>query len=128
MSEIRDGLYYSREHEWVKAEGSEAFIGITDHAQASLGDIVFVQGEPVGTKIKAGDVVGSVESVKAASDVFSPVSGTVAEVNQALLDTPERVNSEPYECWFVKLKLDDTSELNALMDAAAYKEFCGEEA
>lgn len=128
MSKIAQGILYSKEHEWVKAEGGSAYIGITDYAQQALGDIVFADGEPVGTKIKAGGTVGVVESVKAASDVFSPVSGTVEEINTALADAPESVNTDPYDSWIVKLKLDDAGQLDALMDARAYAAFCGEEA
>ncbi len=128
MSKIAQGILYSQEHEWVKAEGGSAYIGITDYAQQALGDIVFADGEPVGTKIKAGAAVGVVESVKAASDVFSPVSGTVEEINSALADAPEAVNTDPYGSWIVKIKLDDAAQLDALMDARAYAAFCGEEA
>lgn len=128
MSVIPEGLYYSKEHEWVRVEGKDAYVGVTDHAQASLGDIVFAQGEPAGTAVKAGETVGTLESVKAASDVYAPVTGTVTQVNEALADAPEKVNSAPYESWLVKLSLADESELGGLMDAAAYKDFCGEEA
>jgi glycine cleavage system H protein len=124
MSEIRKGFYYSREHEWARVEGGEAYLGITDFAQTSLGDIVFADGEPVGSALSAGDVAGVIESVKAASDLYAPVSGVVRAINERLAETPEALNEEPYECWIVKLALSDPSELGALMDAEVYAAFC----
>ena len=126
MSIIVEGLYYSKDHEWLRVDGDDAYLGITDHAQDALGDIVFSEGEPEGTVLSAGAAAGVVESVKAASDVFSPVSGTVAAVNPDLSDTPEAINAEPYKTWFVKISLSDKSELADLMDAKAYAQFCEE--
>lgn len=125
---VVEGLKYSREHEWVKVEGNRAIIGITDYAQDSLGDIVFIDLPEVGREIKAGDAVAAVESVKAASDVYSPVSGTVVEVNQALEASPELINQDPYENWILVLEMSDPGELDALMDAEGYERFCEEEA
>jgi glycine cleavage system H protein len=124
MNELR----FSREHEWIHAEGSKVYVGITDYAQHSLGSIVFVELPQTGTKLVAGDVLGVVESVKAASDVYSPVSGTVTDVNQELADAPEKINEQPYESWIAVVELADKSELDGLMDFDAYKKFCEEEA
>ena len=126
MSIIVEGLYYSRDHEWLRVDGDEAYLGITDHAQDALGDIVFSEGEPEGTALSVGAAAGVVESVKAASDVFTPVSGTVTEVNPALADTPEAINAEPYKTWIVKLSLSNKAELADLMDAKEYAKFCEE--
>lgn len=120
MSNIPENLYYSQDHEWLRTEGDTAYLGVTDHAQSALGDIVFADGEPAGTELSAGDVAGVVESVKAASDIYTPVDGTVAEVNPALEETPEAINADPYGCWLVKLTLSDPGQLDALMDAAGY--------
>jgi len=122
------GLKYSKEHEWVKVEGNRAIIGITDYAQDSLGDIVFVDLPEVGRDVKVGDAVAAVESVKAASDVYSPVSGTVIEVNADLEASPELINQDPYENWILVLEMSDPGELDALMDAESYERFCEEEA
>jgi len=123
MSSVKQGLFYSEDHEWLRREGGYAYIGITDYAQHNLGDIVFADAEPEGSAISQGEPVGVVESVKAAADVSSPVSCKIIEVNADLLDSPELVNSEPYESWLVKVKLDDPSELDGLMDAGEYKSF-----
>jgi len=118
-------LYFTREHEWIAVEGDSATVGITDYAQAQLGDIVFVEVPPAGTPVEKGKEAAVVESVKAASDVYAPVSGTVTEANGALADDPSLVNSSPEDDgWFFKLTLADPSELDGLMDAAAYKAFC----
>ena len=118
-------VYYSKEHEWVRVEGDTATVGITDFAQGQLGDIVFVEVPEAGRQVEQGGDAAVVESVKAASDVYAPVSGEVTEGNAALADTPELVNSDPEgEGWFFKLRLSDASQLDALMDAAAYKAFC----
>jgi len=116
-----DDLAYSREHEWVRVSGSEATIGITSFAAEELGDIVFVELPEIGTALNQFGTFGVVESVKAVSDLYAPVSGDVTEVNEALRDAPELVNSDPFgEGWLMKVTLSDTSELDALMDAGAY--------
>ena len=118
-----DDLRYSKEHEWVRVDGSRATIGITSFAAEELGDIVFVELPEVGTAIKQFATFGVVESVKAVSDLYAPVSGEVVEVNEALRDAPELLNSDPFgEGWIAKVELPDPSELDALMDAAAYAE------
>lgn len=117
--------YYTDEHEWISVEGGTATVGITDYAQAQLGDIVFVELPSLGSHVAKGGEAAVVESVKAASDVFAPISGTVSEVNAALEDDPALVNSAPEaEGWFFRLSLADAAELEGLMDAAAYKAFC----
>jgi glycine cleavage system H protein len=118
-------LYYTEEHEWISVEGDSATVGITDFAQGQLGDIVFVEVPSAGKKVAKGDEAAVVESVKAASDVYAPVSGEVTEGNEALADEPSLVNSDPEGAgWFFKLRLSDPSELDGLMDAGAYKSFC----
>ena len=123
MSSIKQGLYYSEDHEWLRAEGGFAYIGITYYAQHSLGDLVFADAEPEGSEVSKGETVGVVESVKAASDVNAPVSCKIVRVNTGVLDSPELINSEPYESWLVKVKLTDPPELDSLMDAGEYKTF-----
>src|SRR5512147_2977612 len=118
---------YTKEHEWIKVDGSAGTIGITDHAQNSLGDIVFVELPRVGAELKAGSSFGTVESVKAVSDLFAPVSGTVTEVNGDLATSPEKVNSDAHSAWMVKVALKDPSELNKLLSAADYEKFVAEE-
>ena len=119
-------LKYSKSHEWVKMEGDVAVIGISDFAQDALGDVVFVNLPSVGDAVAAGDAFGDVESVKAVSDLVSPVSGEIVEVNEALADAPEALNSDPYGSWIIKVSgITDTEEL---LDAAAYEAFCAEEA
>jgi len=118
------GMKYSKEHEWVREEKGLLYIGITNYAQLALGDIVFVELPKEGKKLQAGNVLGVVESVKAASDVYSPVSGTVAKINKALIDSPELLNAEPYENWMAAVQPDDLSELDKLMDEVQYGEFC----
>lgn len=120
-------LKYSKDHEWVRLEGTKAYIGITDYAQHALGNIVFVELPENGAEMKAGDVIGVVESVKAASDVYSPVSGTVVDINEELTDAPERINEDAYESWITVVELTDKSELNGLLDAEAYEKLCAEE-
>jgi glycine cleavage system H protein len=122
--EIIDGLLYTKEHEWVKAENGRATIGITDHAQEHLGELVFVELPEVGNELEAGDILCVVESIKAASDVYTAVSGTVAEVNEALTAHPEKINEAPYENWIAVVDMTDESELDALMDAEAYRAYC----
>src|SRR3712207_614308 len=120
--------YYTKEHEWIRVEGDTATVGITDFAQAQLGDVVFVEVPSEGTQLQKGKEAAVVESVKAASDVYAPVSGEVTEGNQALVDDPALVNSAAEgEGWFFKLRLSDPSELDGLMDAEAYKRFCDEQ-
>ena len=126
MSKIIDGLYYSESHEYVKVEGDFGFIGITDYAQHELGNVVYVDMPEVDDEVTAGEEFGAVESVKAASDLMSPVSGTVVEVNEALEDEPGLINKDAFENWIIKVELSDKSELDALMDAAAYKDMIGE--
>lgn len=118
---------YTKEHEWIKVDGSTGTIGITDHAQNSLGDIVFVELPRVGTELKAGSSFGTVESVKAVSDLFAPVSGTVTEINSDLSTSPEKVNSDAHSAWMVKVALKDPSEVNGLLSAADYEKFVAEE-
>jgi glycine cleavage system H protein len=116
--------YYTDEHEWIEVDGTSATVGITDYAQSQLGDIVFAEVPAVGAKLSKGGDAAVVESVKAASDVYAPVTGTVIEGNDALADDPALVNNDPEGAgWFFKLELDDVSELDGLMDAAAYKAF-----
>ena len=121
-------LRYSEDHEWVRVEGPTATVGITEYAQDQLGDIVFLELPNPGTEFKAGDTLGTVESVKAVSDIYSPISGKVIEANQALAAAPEKINQDPYGSWMVKLAVADPGELDELMDAAAYGKFVEEEA
>jgi glycine cleavage system H protein len=122
MSEIPGDLKFLKSHEWARVEGNGSItVGISDHAQGLLGDLVYVELPNVGDSVQAGNPVAVVESVKAASDVYSPVSGTIVEVNTALADKPETINDDPYgDGWLVRVKLSDESEKDALMDAAAY--------
>ena len=126
MSKIIDGLYYMESHEYVRVEGDFGFIGITDFAQHELGNVVYVDMPEVDDEVTAGEEFGAVESVKAASDLMSPVSGTVVEVNEALEDEPGLINKDAFENWIIKVELSDKSELDNLMDAAAYKDMIGE--
>ena len=126
MCKIIDGLYYMESHEYVKVEGDFGFIGITDYAQHELGNVVYVDMPEVDDEVTAGEEFGAVESVKAASDLMSPVSGTVVEVNEALEDEPGLINKDAFENWIIKVELSDKSELDNLMDAAAYKAMIGE--
>ena len=126
MSKIIDGLYYSESHEYVKVEGDFGYIGITDYAQHELGNVVYVDMPEVDDEVTAGEDFGAVESVKAASDLMSPVSGTVVEVNEALEDEPGLINKDAFENWIIKVEMSDKSELDNLMDAAAYKDMIGE--
>lgn len=126
--EFPQDLKYTENDEWVRVEGTTGTIGITEYAQEQLSDIVFVEiSASAGDELSKGDSFASVESVKAASDVYMPVGGTITAANDALADEPEKVNSSPYdEAWLVKIELSDASELDALMDAAAYEKFCAE--
>ena len=126
--EFPEELKYTAEHEWVLVEGDLAVIGITDFAQDSLGDVVFVELPEVGTKVTTGKAFGVVESVKAVSDVYAPVSGTVVESNEELPDAPEILNTSPYgDGWMIKIRMSDPGELDGLMDAAAYQAHIAEE-
>ena len=120
-------LKYTKEHEWIKPDGGTASIGITHYAQESLGDIVFVDMPKVGTELTAGKTFGSIESVKAVSDLYAPASGTVTEVNGDLTTAPERINKDAHGSWLVKLKLKDPAELGSLLSAADYEKFVSEE-
>ena len=124
MAKVIEGLYYSESHEYLKVEGNIGIIGITDYAQHALGNVVYVDMPDVDDEVEAGAEFGAVESVKAASDLNSPVSGTVVEVNEALEDAPELINKDAYENWIIKVEMSDESELDNLMDAAAYEAFC----
>ena len=124
MAKVIEGLYYSESHEYVKVDGDFGFIGITDYAQNALGNVVYVDMPEVDDEVTAGEEFGAVESVKAASDLISPVSGTVVEINEALEDQPELVNEDAYTNWIIKVELSDKGDLDNLMDAAAYEEFC----
>lgn len=122
MSKILENLKYAKSHEWVKVEGGIAVIGITDFAQHSLGSIVYVEVGNEGDQVEQFDAFGAVESVKAASDILSPISGTIIEVNQAVIDSPELLNENPYENYLIKVKIVDETELQNLLDAAGYAE------
>ena len=123
MAKVIEGLYYSESHEYVRVEGGFGYIGISDYAQNALGNVVYVDMPDVDDEVEAGEEFGAVESVKAASDLIAPVSGTVVEVNEALDDQPELLNQDPYENWIIKVELSDEAELDNLMDATAYTEF-----
>ncbi|MBQ9355899.1 MAG: glycine cleavage system protein GcvH [Prevotella sp.] len=123
MAKVIEGLYYSESHEYVRVEGETAFIGITDYAQHALGNVVYVDLPEVDDEITAGEEFGAVESVKAASDIIAPVSGTIVEVNEALEDQPELLNQDAFENWIIKVQLSNKGELDSLMDANAYTEF-----
>jgi glycine cleavage system H protein len=127
MTKINDDLLYTRDDEWLRVEDDEATVGISDYAQDSLSDIVYLEFPSVGETFGQGDTFGVVESVKAAADLYMPVSGEIVAVNETLLDQPELVNEDPYgEAWMVRIRLDDMSELDELMDAAAYRTYCEE--
>ena len=127
MAKTIEGLFYSESHEWVKVDGETAIIGISDHAQQAMGNIVYVDMPEEEDEVTANEDLGAVESVKAASDLISPVSGVAVEVNEALADAPELLNKDAYENWIIKVKMDDPEELKNLMDAAAYEKFCENE-
>ena len=124
MAKVIEGLYYSESHEFVRVEGGFGYVGITDYAQNALGNVVYVDMPEVDDEVTAGEEFGAVESVKAASDLMSPVSGAVVEVNEELEDQPELINQDAYENWIIKVALSDKSELDSLMDAKAYAAFC----
>ena len=127
MAKVIEGLYYSESHEYVKVEGNIGIIGITDYAQHALGNVVYVDMPEVDDEVEAGEEFGAVESVKAASDLNSPVSGVVVEVNDALEDKPELLNEDAYANWIIKVEMSDSAELDNLMGAEAYAKFCEEE-
>lgn len=124
MSKTAEGFKYAESHEWVKVEGDIALVGISDYAQHALGNIVYVDLPEVGDEVSAGEEFGAVESVKAASDLYSPVSGEVVEINEELEDTPEAINGDAFGTWIIKVKMSDPSELDSLLDAAAYEKIC----
>ncbi len=127
VSKIPEDLRYTKDHEWAKIEGNRARMGITDHAQSELTDVVYVEFPALGKAVARGEVLGTVESVKAVSEIFSPVSGKVVEVNKVLDDSPEQVNKDPYGAgWMVLLEMSDASEAANLLDAAGYKKLVGE--
>ncbi len=127
MAKVPEDLHYSKDHEWVRVEDGVAVVGITDYAQNSLGDVVYVELPRVGEVFTAHDPFGSVESVKAVSEVFTPVSGEVVAVNESLNDTPEVVNNDPYgEAWMLKIKLSNPGEVDAMLNAAEYEDFTAE--
>jgi glycine cleavage system H protein len=122
-----DHFRYTKEHEWVAVEGDIGTIGITDHAQQELGDIVYVDLPKIGTSVSQGGTIGSVESVKAVSDIYSPISGEVVETNQTLADKPERLNEDPHgDAWLVKVRLSSQDEFKGLLSAADYRSYIGE--
>jgi glycine cleavage system H protein len=124
MANVPEDLHYSKDHEWVRVEGDLAVVGISDYAQNSLGDVVYVELPKIGEEFAANESFGSVESVKAVSEMFSPVSGTVAEVNDILNDEPEKVNSDPYgEGWMIKVRMSSPLEVDSLLTAAEYEDF-----
>ena len=124
MANIPENLHYSKDHEWVRVEGASAVVGITDHAQEQLGDVVYVELPKPGDEFPANEAFGSVESVKAVSEVFSPVSGKVESANESLNDEPEKVNQDPYgEGWMIKVKMSSPGEVDSLLTAAEYEDF-----
>ena len=127
MAKTVEGLYYSESHEWVKVDGNVAIVGITDFAQHAMGDLSYVDMPEVDDELEKGEEFGAVESVKAASDLYSPVSGTVVEINEELEDAPELLNHDAFANWIMKVEMNDPSELESLMDAAAYEALCANE-
>lgn len=124
MAQVIEGLYYSESHEYVKVEGEFGYVGITDFAQEQLGNVVYVDMPEVEDEVTAGEEFGAVESVKAASDLISPVSGVIVEINEALEDEPELINQNAFENWIMKVKLSDPAELNSLLSATDYQNQC----
>lgn len=122
MSNIIEGLLYSESHEWVKVEGNVAVIGVSDFAQSELGDITYVEMPDIDSEIAAGESFGALESVKASSELYSPVSGKVVETNSEVEDSPELINEDPYASWIIKVEMSDESELSKLLSPAAYNE------
>jgi glycine cleavage system H protein len=129
MASTPQDLSYTKDHEWVRVKGEEATVGITDHAQQQLGDIVYVELPKVGDKFETSEPFGSIESVKAVSEIFMPLSGTVAQVNDTLKDSPELVNEDPYgDGWMIRIKIDKPSQVDALLTSIAYEDYIKEEA
>jgi glycine cleavage system H protein len=129
MANTPEDLSYTKDHEWVRTKGDEATVGITDHAQNQLGDVVYVELPKVGDKFEASEPFGSVESVKAVSEIYMPVGGKVIEVNESLNDSPEQVNEDPYgEGWMIRIKIDNPSQVDALLTAVEYEDYIKEEA
>jgi len=127
LSNVPEGLRYTKDHEWAKLEGKRARIGITDFAQDQLTDVVYVELPPIGKAVKQGEPIGTVESVKAVSEIFAPISGTVVDVNKALVDKPELVNKDPYgDGWMVVLDVTEPAQANALMDSTGYRTHIGD--
>ena len=126
MKIVKD-LFYTEDHEWIKVEGDEAYIGITDFAQEQLGDIVYVELPEIDEEFVKEDAFSAVESVKAASDIYMPVDGSIIEVNEELLDAPELINTDAFEAWIVKIKLEDEAQLDELMSSGEYEEYVAEE-
>lgn len=127
MSEIREELLYTEEHEWVRVEGDRCRVGITDHAQNELTDIVYAEVPELGRKVRKGEPIGAVESIKTVAEVYAPVSGEIVESNSALGESPQLVNESPYELgWFAVIKIEDPSELDSLMSADRYRSYIGE--
>jgi glycine cleavage system H protein len=126
MANVPEGLYYSKDHEWLRVEGETGTVGITDHAQNSLGDVVYVELPKAGETFAAHDTFGSVESVKAVSELFLPVAGEVTEVNESLTDEPEKVNTDPYgDGWMLRVRLSNRGEVDSLLNAAEYEDYIG---
>ena len=124
MANVPEDLHYSKDHEWVRVDGGEAIIGITDYAQNSLGDVVYVELPKVNDEFAANEAFGSVESVKAVSEVFTPIAGTIAKINEALADEPEAVNTDPYGAgWMIRVKMSNPGEVDSLLTAAEYEDF-----
>ncbi|WP_077368799.1 glycine cleavage system protein GcvH [Anaerosalibacter sp. Marseille-P3206] len=124
---VMKGLLYTKDHEWIKVDGKEAFVGVADYAQAQLGDIVYVELPSIDDELEKEDAFAAVESVKAAADIYMPVSGKVIETNEALEDEPNLLNEDPYENWMIKIELSDTSELDDLMNSEDYEKYLAEE-
>ena len=120
---VKEGLYYTQSHEWVKIDDETAYVGLSDYAQHALGDIVYVELPEVGEEFTAGDAFGAIESVKAASDIYIPVSGEIVEVNEELEEQPELINEDAYENWIVKIKINDATEVEELMNPDKYEEY-----
>ncbi|WP_027631405.1 glycine cleavage system protein GcvH [Clostridium hydrogeniformans] len=124
---VLENLLYTKDHEWIKVEGSKAYIGVTDHAQKLLGDIVYVELPEVDTDFEKGDVLGVIESVKAAADIYIAISGTVVEINEELIDNPAAINEAAYDNWMIAIEIKDENELNELLSPKDYEEICNEE-
>jgi len=127
MSDVRENLLYSEEHEWIKIEGDTGRVGVTDHAQMEMSDILYAEVPEVGRSVKKGETIGAMESVKTVADVYAPVSGEIVEANHELENSPQMINDSPYDDgWFIVIRIEDESELDKLMDADAYADFIGD--